>query len=191
VRVGIIDSSGAEDFFKEKLDSIATHQILGLLGIESRIWYGLDERYFKKALSAARHSDVIHISCHGDVEKDGLILGNGDDVSWEKLVSFFQENKHSPAALVMSACFGGIQGLAGMFQSAKYKPAIIFGSRDDRYPKDYATAWAILYRVLDIMNLDKAKSKIAVDHINAVLQGKFVYRRWDSKKKHYRVYPVK
>ena len=193
MKVAIIDSSNPEDFYNGTVDSVLTRQLLELLDIDYTIRMGLDEEFFKKALRAARKSDVVHISCHGDADEEGIFLGIGKHtfIDWEEFVQMFQDAKFSPSALVMSACFGGHYKLAKLFAKAKHKPGIIFGSRDDRPHADYVTAWTILYRILDLTKIDKDKSKVAVNHINGVVDGQFVYRRWDAKKKTYMVYPSK
>lgn len=195
LKVAIIDSSSPEDFFSGTVDSILTQKQLDLLGIESKLRVGLDKEHFAKALRASRTSDVVHISCHGEEEKTGICLGIGGKhsfVDWEEFVQIFQTVKCAPSALVMSACFGGDYKLARLFAKAKHRPSIIFGSREGRPHADYTTAWAILYRILDLTEIDKDESKRAVGHINGVLgDGDFVYRRWDTHKEHYRVYPTK
>jgi len=193
MKVAVIESSGPDDFYNGTVDGLSTHQLLGILRIHARFNYGLDTKHLRKSLERAKtlKFDVVHLSCHGDEDRKGFFLGSGDLITWADFVHLFQEKEYSPKALVLSACFGGTRPLALEFKKTKHRPAMIFGSRDARPHGDYATAWAILYRVLMDSEIDKDTAKVAIRHINAVVKGDFVYRRWDKTKKAFRVYPEK
>lgn len=191
MKVAVIESSGADDFYHGTLDGLSTHQLLSILRINSRFTYGLDLNNLNKSLARAKayKNNVLHLSCHGESKGRGLVLGTGVFLPWADFVKLLQDKEYAPTALVVSACFGGIARLAAEFNKVKFRPSMIFGSRDARPHGDYATAWAILYRVLKDSNIDKDIAKVAVRHINAVVKGNFVYRGWDSRKQRYHVYP--
>lgn len=189
MKVLIIKSSSPSDFYKNQLDGNSTSQLLRLLNIDFEMRVALDEQRLSRALKFAHEGnfDVLHISCHGD--KDGIQLANQKCIDWEPLASLFQKHKSHPRALIMSACCGAASGIGRAFAKIRLRPNIIFGSTDERYYHEYAVAWAILYRVFLISGVHRDAAQQALAHINAVVNPRFKYRRWDDTEGKYLIFP--
>ena len=189
MKVLIIESGSPGDFYDNQLDGNSTSQLLRLLGIAYEMRVVLDEQWLSNAIKHVRDEkfDVVHISCHGD--KNCIQLANGKCIDWQSLATLFQRHKAHPSALVMSSCCGVASGIGRAFADIRFQPKIIFGSTDARRYHDYAVAWAILYRVFLLNNVDREAAQQALAHINAVVSPKFKYRRWDDKDGKYLVFP--
>jgi hypothetical protein len=133
LKVLIIESGSSSDFFNEELDGPLTHHLTKLLGIDSKLVYGLNAANLKKAIAfaAKKKCDVLHVSCHG--RKAGITLTDKTRINWPDFVQMFTANSYSPKALVMSSCWGAADDLADEFEKVKFRPNIIFGSTDPRY----------------------------------------------------------
>ncbi len=88
----------------------------------------------------------------------------------------------------MSACCGASSGIGRAFAKVQLRPDIIFGSTDARSYHDYAVAWAILYRIFLLRGVHRDAAQ-ALAHINAVVNPKFKYRRWDDREGEYLTFP--
>jgi hypothetical protein len=189
MKVLIVESSTPKDFFSEELDGPLTHHLTKLLGINSKLVYGLNELHLKKAvaLAAKDRCDVLHISCHG--REAGITLTDKGKVDWPMFVEMFTENRCAPKALVMSSCWGAADGLADEFEKVRYRPNIIFGSTDPRYYNEYAVAWTILYNAFSNDGVHRTVAREALRAICAVAHRNFRYLRWHDEKKAYVQYP--
>ncbi|WP_426409227.1 hypothetical protein [Bradyrhizobium ganzhouense] len=188
MRVLIIESGRADDFYNDELDGPSTLQLLKLQGYKPDIRYALDRTHLKRAIAEATASRyrVVHLSCHGS--STGIFLGDLTKVSWASLATYFQGGRYCPAVLVMSACKGASSGISEAFADCDDRPEIIFGSRKSLNYDDYAVAWAILYRRLDMKSLRRA-AQLALREICAVVDPSFMYRRWDDDSERYLNYP--
>lgn len=189
VKVLIVESSGANDFYSEELDGPLTHQLTKLLGIHAGLVYGLNHTHFKKAIASAakQQCNVLHISCHG--RKKGITLTDKTGIDWPEFVQMFTNNRYSPKALVMSSCWGAADELADEFEKARFKPDIIFGSTDPRYYNEYAIAWTLLYNSFSEEGVHRDVVQRALRAICATAHANFRYLRWHDKKKEYVQYP--
>jgi len=188
-KVFIIESSYPVDYYSRQLDGIATRSLLDVLQLENRIRMVLDKEHFQKGLDEASANGyrILHLSCHGD--EDGIALANNYQPTWDEFADFFQNIDHCPTVLVMSACAGACKGIADAFRSRTKRPAIIFGSVDERTYAEYATAWAILYHCFKKRGINTVAAQTALKQISVVVSSKFRYRRWSAKPSSYRVFP--
>ncbi len=191
MKVFIIESSYPKDFYGQKLDGIAAQGILNILGIKNQLRFVLDREHFEKAVAEAKASrcTVLHLSCHGG--EDGIALADNYQPTWDEFAEFFQRQKWSPEALVMSSCCGATSGIRKAFSAKPHKPGIIFGSSDERSYGEYTVAWAILYRRFRKDGIDKDSAKQILKEIHAVVSAKFLYRRWSASRHEYLSYPGK
>jgi hypothetical protein len=189
MNVFIIESSYPKDFYRQQLDGIAAQGILNILGVRNKLRFALDLKHFESAIAEAkaRNYAVIHLSCHGD--KNGVALANGDQLSWDEFADSFQRNDLCPKALVMSSCCGATRGIRKVFENKAKRPAIIFGSSDERSYGEYTVAWAILYHRFKEDGINKDSAQQALKEINAVVSDKFLYRRWSNSRGEYLSYP--
>lgn len=188
----IIESSYPKDFYNRQLDGIAAQGLLNILEIRNQLRMVLNLKYFNEALHEAKRDGfhVIHLSCHGD--KDGIALANNCQPTWADFAKLFLESDFAPQALVMSSCCGAASGIGDAFaESAKKRPEIIFGSKDKRTYGEYAVAWALLYHQFLAGGVTKPSAQMALKQISATVGDTFLYRRWDSRLKKYRMFPRK
>jgi hypothetical protein len=193
MKVLVIESGSSDDFFDSTLEGVSTHELLKRIGIDAELRFAVDNDNFGKALErfATGNFDVMHISAHGS--GDAIHLTNDDYITWKKLAELFQRYKCAPNAMIMTVCFAGSDSIDEAFQAEgiKYRPGFVFGSKDARYYYDYVVAWAILYRMFYDKDFNKVDAKIALQHISAVVDKAFVYRRWASDEEIYKHYPTK
>ena len=188
MKVLIIESSAPKDFYNDQLDGPLTLQLLKILSDTATLRYVLNKSHFEKAIeeAAERSCDVVHISCHGSTK--GLSLADKTRITWRHLADLFDREDYSPKALVMSSCCGNSSGIGPCFEENTNRPEIIFGSTDVRTYDEYAVAWAILYRTF-FFGITTERARVALAHINAVVNPAFKYRRWIDEEKRYRFYP--
>jgi hypothetical protein len=188
MKVLIIESSVPKDFYNDQLDGPLTLQLLKIFGDTATLRYVLNEGHFEKAIKEAAKGayDMIHISCHGSPK--GISLADRSRITWRRLVSLFEWENYAPKALVMSSCCGNSSGIGEAFEDGTKRPEIIFGSTDVRTYDEYTVAWAILYRTF-YYGITAERARVALAHINAVVNSAFKYRRWIKTEKQYRLYP--
>jgi hypothetical protein len=191
MNVFIIESSYPKDFYRQKLDGIAAQGLLNILSVSNELRFALDLEHFGKAIREAKAGNctAVHLSCHG--AKDGIALANNDEPTWDEFADLFQKTDWCPKALVMSSCCGATSGIRKAFQDKARRPAIIFGSSDERSYGEYTLAWAILYHRFKKDGINKDSAQQALKEICAVVSDKFLYRRWSTSQREYLSYPGK
>jgi hypothetical protein len=138
-------------------------------------------------------TDIFHLSCHGD--EDGVQLTDGTCLSWAELADEFAPLAAPERILVNSSCGGGHVAMAKAFGEAGSRFGYVCGSTTKTAAyHDLCLAWSILYNVPanhEAADGEKLRDafKDAMAKINGVVQGDFVYRRWDEEKGHYRRFP--
>lgn len=190
-KVFIAESNNPDDFYHGRLDGFAANEVLKVREISSVYKLVFNIEMLKKSIEEARvlNVDIFHLSCHGD--KDGIQLCDGKEISWKELVQLFSDFANSKKVLVISSCMGGHQGLAEAFMKETDKFGYICGSTAE-YVTFHSSclAWSILYNVLaNNDSSEKESFQDAINKINSVLDGKFVYRRWAEKSKKYLFFP--
>jgi hypothetical protein len=75
-KVFIIDSNYPEDHYLDRADGVIAQHILKAHNIRADLRLALVREYFEAAVHRALKDgcDVLHISCHGDVDGIGLPL---------------------------------------------------------------------------------------------------------------------
>lgn len=191
MKVLIVESSDPSDFYDDQLDGPSTLQLLRLFDIRCELRMVIDRAHFVKALeyAAAKDFDVIHLSCHGNV--NGVGLADDTFLRWAEFARLFQRHRVQLRALVMSSCYGASAGVGRAFEAHSLRPNIIFGSTDARRYYDYSLAWAILYRLFKKKGVTRDAAQIALAHITAVVTRSFRYRRWDDSGEQYLAYPTR
>jgi hypothetical protein len=196
-RVFIAESNNPLDFYLGRLDGHAANEVLKVRRIPSLYRVVLDRKMLKKAVAAAGRfeTDIFHLSCHGD--ETGIQLADGEELGWEELADELTPLASRSRILVNSSCVGGHSGIAKAFRATSNRFGYICGStrstEDDGVGyHDACLAWSILYNVLaNRQSRSRAAFQDAIDKINAVVAGDFVYRRWDGKMRGYRSYPAR
>jgi len=148
----------------------------------------------KKAVAEAGRfeTDIFHLSCHGS--EAGIRLANGEDLAWEKLVDDLKPLATRNRILVNSSCDGAHSGIAKAFCANTNRFGYICGStaKGGVSFHDACLAWSILYNVLaNCGSRSREAFQEAIDKINGIVAGDFVYRRWDGKTHRYLSYPVR
>jgi hypothetical protein len=84
MKVLIIESSAAKDFYKDQLDGPLTLQLLKILDQKATLRYVLNEHHFEKAIeeAAVGNYSVVHISCHGSPQ--GISLADRSRITWRR-----------------------------------------------------------------------------------------------------------
>ncbi len=190
-RVFIIESPSATDFYLDRLDGRAARDVLKLENTQVAYRVALDKKkLFMGIKEAARlEFDVLHLSCHGD--DVGIQLSDMSIIDWLELVDLLDVFATPQRILVMSSCAGGSIGLTKALVNQDTIFGWVFGAVKNIGFTDSCLAWSILYRLLEKLDgpCDSETGQRAVDAINALVEGNFLYRRWDASLKKYRVYP--
>lgn len=176
-RVLIVESTRADEIYRNKREGILLGDLLRLLGIRSTYRVCVDRKHLQRALTESSRGtyDAVHISCHGD--DSGLRLTDGEDIDWDDLAEMCEHNLKRKL-LVLSACESGAQALARAFASTGCGPGIIVGTEDEIDWYDAAIAWQLLYKWLHQTHpIGDALRRVAV-----ALDVPLVYRRWDRDK---------
>ncbi|MGA7437275.1 MAG: hypothetical protein WBW32_03995 [Luteibacter sp.] len=189
--VFIAESLDAEDFYDRRLDGMAAHEVLKVEA--SRVEYRmvLDRLHLVRAVNEASEElfDVLHLSCHGDF--DGICLADKTEISWVGLAEILKPFSSTNRILVMSSCKGGNVALTKALQKCGAIFGWVFGATEEVGYTDSCVAWSVLYRVLEDGKtaVSKKSAKKAIDLINDLMHGDFVYRRWDASISKYKAYP--
>lgn len=173
-RVLIIESTRADEIYRNEREGILLGDLLRLLGIRSTYRVCVDRKHLQRALTESSRGryDAVHISCHGD--GCGLRLTDGNDIDWDNLVEMCDRNLKGKL-LVLSACESGARALARAFASTRCGPGIIVGTKDEIGWDDAAIAWQLLYKWLHQAHpIGDALRRVAV-----ALDVPLIYRRWD------------
>lgn len=193
-KVFIAESNDPDDFYAGRLDGFAANEVLKVGEIESRYRVILNRKMLKRAIEEAHEWDatVFHLCCHGD--REGVKLACGQSVSWDEIAKEFQSFATGERTLINSICYGGDSEVAKAFKKAKNKFGYICGPKETVPYPDSCIAWSILYNSLQKKKIDNDKRaertafRNAIKKINKVVDGDFLYRRWDEKKKKYLQY---
>jgi len=191
-KVFIAESNGAEDLYCGRMDGFAAGEVLKVQQIETRYRAVMNRDFLVRAVKEAHHfgADIFHLSCHGD--STGPRLHDGTDLSWDELADIFQPFANRDRVLVNSICEGGHDGIAKAFKEKSNKFGFICGSisKNGIYFDDACLAWSVLYNVLgSAKSANKSAFQSAINKMNSVVDGDFVYRRWDEPTKLYKYYP--
>jgi hypothetical protein len=194
-KVFIAESNDPEDFYFGQLDGFAANEVLKVRRIRTRYRVVFNREMLRKAIAEATkwEADIFHLSCHGGEE--GIQLcdqrTSGDVLSWEEVAADFQPFATQNKVLVNSSCMGGHRGVAEAFRKAKSRFGYICGSTSEAVTfHDSCVAWSILYNVPSNDGTTGSRTfRTAIDKINSVVSGNFVYRRWDKDIKRYRTHP--
>lgn len=174
-RVLIIESTRADELYRNKREGVLLGDLLRLLGIRSTYRVCVDRKRLENALAESSRGeyDAVHVSCHGD--SSGLALTNAANVDWDELVSMSRGHLQRKL-LVLSACESGARELADAFARTTNGPGIIVGTKSDIDWDDAAIAWQLLYKWLrEGHRIGDALQRVAV-----ALDVRLVYRRWVS-----------
>ena len=186
-RVFIAESMSSKDFYVGALDGRAAQHVLEIEHKEVQYRAVLDRLHLKKAIREATdgHFDIFQLSCHGNAT--GIILTDGEELTWEQLAKDLKSLASLTRGLVMASCNSGHRSLADALEKQNAKFGWIFGAKEKPGYTDSCLAWSVLFRDLRATKEVPKKERVqrAIDSINAIIPGEFVYRRWDSKQKRY------
>ena len=190
-RVFIIEAPSPKDFYIDRLDGRAARDVLRLENNQVQYRVALDRAHLIKGIQEATslNFDVLHLSCHGG--DDGIQLSNMCNIDWLDLSGLLHVFATPQRILVMSSCAGGSIGLTKALVNQGTIFGWVFGAAEDIGFADSCLAWSILYRLLEKLNgsCDSGTARCAVDAINELVDGHFLYRRLDDSLKKYLVYP--
>lgn len=180
ISVFIAESLAPRDFYEKRLDGYAANEVLKIQSCKTDYRIVLTRKLLDRAIREAADGDykVFHLSCHGG--NDGIRLADGKDVDWLSLASMFTSYAASDRCLVMASCSGGHNDFTKALAKSGSRFGYVFGSTADEGVGfvDSCLAWSVLYRELIDKGLDREALRKAVDTINAIAPGDFVYRRW-------------
>lgn len=184
ISVFIAESLAPRDFYLRRLDGFAANEVLKIQSCRTDYRIVLTRRFLQQAIKEAIRGDysIFHLSCHG--AEDGIRLADGEDIDWLALAEMFVPYATSERCLVMASCSGGHDDFTKALAKAGAHFGYVFGSTDGDGVgfTDSCLAWSVLYRELieAKKGLDRKVLRKAVDTINAVAPGDFVYRRWNG-----------
>ncbi len=191
VAVFIAESNSRDDFYEGRLDGFAANEVLKVRRARTAYRVVLSPDLLMRALNDAAEGgfDVFHLSCHGN--DDGIALSDGSDVPWMALADWLKVFSSERKIIVMSSCLGGHVGFSKALTKKKTKFKVLFGSTASRGISfsESCIAWSILYNELLDGGVGIATLRTAVDKMNLVIPGEFVYRRWVDSRGVYLRYP--
>jgi hypothetical protein len=180
--VFIAESLSPSDFYEWQLDGFAANEVLRIQDRLTQYRIVLTRALLKRAIheAAAGSFRIFHLSCHGD--RDGIRLTDGDDVDWLSLAHMLWPLAADDRCVVMASCGGGHFDFTKALLKANSKFGYVFGSthKDGIGFADSCLAWSVLYRDLIENGFGKETFKKAVNTINKIAPGEFLYRRLDG-----------
>lgn len=190
LRIFIAESASDLDFYRGRIDGHAANEVLKIRGVTTTYRMTISYSMLKQAIEDATEQEynVFHLSCHGN--DDGFRLCDGEDIGWLELAEMLQPFAGSGRLLVNSSCQGGHIRAAKAFAKSPMRFDYILGSTSEEGVtfSDSCIAWSILYNEMaNEGTVTVAAMRRAIDKMNMVVPGDFVYRKWE--KERYRVYP--
>jgi hypothetical protein len=189
-RVFIAESNDPESVYLRGMHGAASHAVLLAGGVSNRYRVILNKKMLIKAIGEAKKYDarVFHLACHGD--SSGIRLSDYKDIFWDELADLFNDYADDRRILVNSSCGGGHGSVAEAFEKSDRRFGYILGSTTkDVTFYDLCIASSILYNEMaNDRSISRSTLRQAIDKINRVVDGKFVYRRWDDDSESYKIY---
>jgi hypothetical protein len=182
ISVFIAESLDAASFYIGRSDGRATHEVLKVHRLESDYRIVLDRKILNRAIRDAANFSVFHLSCRGG--DDGVQLSDMQWLDWDELAALLKPLASKDRLLVIASCSGGHSGLTQALAKADAAFGYVFGSTTD--PEvgvtftDSCLAWSVLYNGLS-KGVTRDRARKSIRRINAVVDGDFVYRRWDGR----------
>lgn len=187
--VFIAESNDPSDVYEGRLDGYAANEVLKVRRLRTEYRMVFDAEHFCRAIADAADGnfDVFHLSCHGN--GDGIGLTDGASLNWMDLARCFKPFASRERMIVISSCMGGHVGFSKALQKTGSNVRAVFGALDDIGFSDACIAWSILYNEFASKPLCVKTFQTAIDKLNSVIDGRFVYRRFDPIRKLYGRYP--
>ncbi|HYD64598.1 hypothetical protein [Azospirillum sp.] len=189
VSVFIAESNAPGDFYEGRLDGFAANEVLKVRRLRTAYRAVLDIEHLERAIEDAADfgADILHLSCHGDHE--GIQLSDTTCVDWPELAALLRPFASADRMIVLSACKGGHVDFTKALLKSGSNVRAVFGALGDPSFSASCIAWSILYNELADEGLEPAAFQSAVDKINHVVRGGFVYRTYDPQWDSYEFYP--
>ncbi|GLV23874.1 hypothetical protein [Sphingobium sp. TomTYG45] len=182
ISVFIAESLSPKDFYERRLDGFAANEVLKIQSCPTDYRIVLTRKYLRRAIEEADENNyaIFHLSCHGD--SDGIQLADGTEIDWLTLARMFKPYATLERCLVLASCSGGHFAFTKALVKVGATFGYVFGSTDvDGVGfTDSCLAWSVLYRELIENGLERDTLRRAVETINVIAPGKFVYRRWSG-----------
>ena len=182
ISVFIAESLSPKDFYERRLDGFAANEVLKIQSCPTEYRIVLTRKYLRRAIEEADENNfaIFHLSCHGD--SDGIKLADGTEIDWLTLAHMFKPFATQERCLVLASCSGGHYAFTKALVKVGAAFGYVFGSTaaDGVGFTDSCLAWSVLYRELIENGLARDTLQRAVETINVIAPGNFVYRRWSG-----------